>query len=126
MINAFVGKPGTGKTYSMVRLAVKQMAKGRDVYSNFYIDELKVKLLIGFRKRKNPIGKLYFWKTINELVKIKQGEILMDEAQIYINAREFRNLPPEFQYKAQQHRKHGVNFWLGVSLGLGFGYLVFK
>lgn len=117
MINAYVGKPGTGKTYSLVLLAIKAIGNGRDVYSNFFIDEEKVyKLLLAKKKKKSrPFGRIIFWRTINELVNIKQGEILMDEAQIYINAREFRTLPPEFQYKAQQHRKHGVNFWLGVQ-----------
>lgn len=127
MINAFVGKPGMGKTYSMVCLAVASIEKGRDVYSNFFIDypalikylethkSFFCRLKERFKKTKKVYGRLFFWKAISELVSIKSGEILMDEAQIYINAREFRTLPPEFQYKAQQHRKHGVNFWLGVQ-----------
>lgn len=127
MINAFVGKPGTGKTYSMVILAITAIDQGRDVYSNFFIDYESIicylnsnqstfsKFFNKFKKRKKTFGRLFYWRTISELVQIKSGEILMDEAQIYINAREFRSLPVEFQYKAQQHRKHGVNFWLGVQ-----------
>jgi len=128
MINAFVGKPGMGKTYSMVKLAIHAIGQGRDVYTNFFIDEKKVnnyldKKISSTQKFIEKIlklppkkrGRIIYWRTIHELVDIKSGEILMDEAQIYINSREFRSLPPEFQYKAQQHRKHGVNFWLGVQ-----------
>lgn len=108
MINIFVGKPGTGKTYSLVRLAYKLIQSGRDIYSNFpiFFDKLKLS---------PKAGKIYFWKTVDDLMLLKNGEILMDEAQIWLNSRKWQDLPPELMYKLQQHRKQGINIWGAVQ-----------
>jgi Zonular occludens toxin (Zot). len=91
-----------GKTYALVRLAYKLLNSGRDVYSNFFIDFSSMKLKEGH-------GKLRFWRDIEDLIPIRRGEILIDECQIYMNSRDWKTLPKEFQYKLQQHRKQGVN-----------------
>jgi len=115
MINIYVGKPGRGKTYTLVKLAFDMIKKGRDVYSNFYIDQKGLYSLISDRKMNKIVkkygrpGKIYYWRDIRQIVNIKIGEILMDEAQIYMNSRDWKALPKEVQYKLQQHRKHGVN-----------------
>lgn len=102
MISIYVGKPGMGKTYSLVRLAYQFINEGRDVYSNFHLDFSDMPLKEGH-------GKVFYWQNLLELVPVKQGEIFIDECQIYMNSRDWKSLPPAFQYKLQQHRKHGVN-----------------
>ena len=47
MINIITGKPGTGKTYYLCRLAFQFITEGRDVYSNFFIDLNLEKTLLG-------------------------------------------------------------------------------
>lgn len=108
MINLYVGKPGFGKTYALVRLAYKKINQGRNVYSNFWIDFSKMKLKPGH-------GRVFFWKNLDDLISIRHGEILMDEAQIYMNSREYTKLPKEMQYKMQQHRKQGLNLHMAVQ-----------
>lgn len=145
MINIITGKPGTGKTYNLVCLAHKFIHEGRDVYSNFYINfeeydkqrqknrfnrfcrflRLFCTRYLRFKFRPKKLGKIYFWKRIDEFVNIKGGEILIDECQIYFNSRGWKDLPPELQYKFQQHRKHikrgddgkiiGLNIWGAVQ-----------
>jgi len=110
MISIYVGKPGMGKTYSLVRIALKSIKAGKDVYSNFFIDFSSLKI-----KSKKPLGKIYFWKKPEDLVDIRQGEILIDEAQIYFNSRKWRELDERLQYKLQQHRKQGLNIWGAVQ-----------
>lgn len=102
MINIYVGKPGMGKTYALVRLAYKLINQGRNVYSNFHIDFSTLPL-------KPNCGKVFYWHDINEIVPIKQGEIIIDECQIYMNSRKWKDLPLSVQYKLQQHRKQGLN-----------------
>lgn len=122
MINIVVGKPGTGKTYTLVKLADKWLAQGIDVYSNFYIDELALikrrekkiwyrikKILcrvLGKNLKPSKRGRLYFWDSLKDLISIRGGKILIDECQIYFNSRGWKDLPPALQYKFQQHRKH--------------------
>ena len=102
MINIYVGKPGMGKTYALVRLAYKLINEGRDIYANFHIDFSGMKMT-------NIAGTVRYWENIDEIVKVKTGEILIDEAQIYMNSRDWKSLPKKVQYKLQQHRKQGVN-----------------
>jgi len=145
MINIVTGKPGTGKTYNLVRLAYKFIHEGRDVYSNFYINfyeydkkrqntkfnrlchflRTAITRHLGFKFATKKVGKIYFWKKIDDFLNIRGGEILIDECQIYFNSRGWKNLPPELQYKFQQHRKHikrdkddkiiGLNIWGAVQ-----------
>jgi len=112
MINIITGKPGFGKTYSLVHLAIKFLNQGRDVYSNFYIDYSK---LVKFGLLKKDHGRVLFWQKVDDLIKIKHGVILMDECQIYFNSRRWKELPEQLQYKLQQHRKHGLDIWGAVQ-----------
>jgi hypothetical protein len=102
MINIYVGKPGMGKTYSLVRLAYKLINEGRHVYSNFHINFDNMPL-------KANHGEIFYWQDILDIVPIKEGEIIIDECQIYMNSRKWKDLPLPVQYKLQQHRKHGLN-----------------
>lgn len=108
MIKIITGKPGTGKTYELVRIAYKAMKQGKNIYSNFHIDFSNYTF-------KNTNGKIYFWNKISDLVNLKNGEILIDECQIYMNSRNWKNLDERFQYKLQQHRKQGLNIWGAVQ-----------
>ena len=102
MINIYVGKPGMGKTYALTCLAYKLLNEGRDIYSNFWMDFENMPLT-------SNAGRVYFWFNLFDIVPVKAGEIFMDECQIYMNSREWKSMPKYFQYKLQQHRKHGVN-----------------
>ena len=122
MINVIVGKPGTGKTYYLVKLARKFILSGRDVYSNFFINRkkliedyeqsriYKLKKLFSERILKKPFlseyGRIIFWVKLDDFLNIRGGEILIDECQIYFNSRKWKDLPERLQYKFQQHRKH--------------------
>jgi len=114
MINVVVGKPGQGKTLYLVKLAAEEMDLGRDVYSNFYINRDKL-IANGLIKKPQGAGNLFFWKRTSELIKLRKGLILIDECQIYFNSRSWKTLPPELQYKFQQHRKHGLDIWGAVQ-----------
>ena len=114
MINCVVGKPGTGKTYFLLKKAVKALRSGRDVYSNFWIDFDKLRKLRLLGKKS---GGLFYWHDIADLINIKQGLILMDECQIWFNSRKWQTLDERAQYKLQQHRKHGLDI-LGASQNL--------
>lgn len=91
-----------GKTYALVRLAYKLINEGRDIYSNFHIDFSSMPLKQGH-------GSLYYWDDILDIVPVKSGEIIIDECQIYMNSRKWKDLPLAVQYKLQQHRKQGLN-----------------
>lgn len=57
-------------------------------------------------------GKIIYFENINELLEIRDGVILIDEGQVLFNARNWEQLPYEFQYKLQQHRKHRLDLYV--------------
>jgi len=141
MINIITGKPGTGKTYYLAKLARKFILSGLDIYSNFFIDKdkiisdyeksLRFKIITIFHKifleeKYQPAyGQIIFWEKLDEFIDIRGGEVLIDECQIYFNSRKWKDLPERIQYKFQQHRKHikrdsqgkvvGLNIWGAVQ-----------
>lgn len=116
MIYAFTGKTGTGKTYKMVQVARAQWEKGRDIYSNTILDftpSFAAKVRDFFYKIVKKInfqyGKIIYFEDITEILEVKDGVILFDEAQVLFSSRQWDSLPEEFQYKLQQHRKHKLD-----------------
>ena len=118
MIYAFTGKTGSGKTWLMINEAYCQWLKGRDIYSNTILDfdgriSGKIRKTIFekliFWKKEFKRGKIVYFENINEIIDIRDGLILFDEAQVLFNARLWESLPDEFQYKLQQHRKMKID-----------------
>ena len=117
----WTGRPGTGKTYSLVRECIKLLNRGEIVYSNFKINwdgykEKKTwwkKLLfkIGIKKewKEYPASNLRGWTHLHEWEDMKNCYIACDEAHFYFNSRQWKNLSMEFMRKVAQHRKDGIH-----------------
>lgn len=115
MIILHTGKLGVGKSYSATAEVWKLIHNGKDCYVNWKIDFTKYFL----KKRRgiwyriwNPvriIGKVYYWETLDDLYKIRNGELFFDEAHMSIDARDFSKLPKHFKTKLTQSRKYGLN-----------------
>ncbi len=131
MIYLITGKPGTGKTLTSVKLGYDFIRQGRDVYYNFQVDytpldikqtwlsKLWHRLLVAldFEKPREDWGKVYRWGRtklagLKEFPSINKGVIIMDEGHIWVNSREYTDLPPEFHYKVAQHRKDGLDIYI--------------
>lgn len=117
----YTGRPGSGKTYSLVIESIKLLNKGNIVYSNFKInwngyEEKKTwwkKILIALRLKKKwhsyPKTNLRSWDNFKDILEIKNGWIVMDEAHFYFNSRKWKEMPFEFMRKLAQHRKDGIH-----------------
>jgi len=101
MISIITGRPGSGKTYILAKKAKEFLKQGLQVYANFHL---------------NYQGdNLHYFHEFTDLLSVKNGIIIIDEAQIYLNCRLWDRLDPQFQYKLQQHRKHGLDIWGAVQ-----------
>jgi len=106
MIAAITGLPGEGKTWFAVSLIYKLLKEGRDVYVNFPVTKPEGEEVSGTLRR---------FDTFQEFIQIREGEIFLDEGQIWMNAREWEHLPKEAQWSLQQHRKRGLNIYCTVQ-----------
>lgn len=137
MIYLYTGKTGSGKTYNMVSDIYPLWKKGIDIYSNtklnfdIYSDHnildnpksfsrfeklwFNIKLRILHKLGKDckipKRGKITYFDDITELIELRDGIILMDEAQNLLDSRNWENLPMEFSNKLRQHRKHKLDLY---------------
>jgi len=95
MIEIYTGLPGSGKTYVMTRRILEALKNKRHVYCNYKIF--------------SDSEYLHQWNSTEDIEKISNGLIAIDEVQIYFNSRKWGDLSETIQYKLQQHRKDGLD-----------------
>jgi len=87
-IEGYVGRPGSGKSYTLVERALREAARGRDVFCNFQVD-----------------GTYYF--EPDQLLDLPPGLIIIDEAHLWFPSRMSLKLPPAWLAMLSQTRKNG-------------------
>jgi len=92
MITAYVGLPGTGKTYGLVLEAIRGIRNKRNVYSNFDINLEGVIRIKGF----------------SDLIHIRDGLVILDELNLWFPSRLWQSIPPEVLSLWAQSRKRGI------------------
>jgi len=98
MITLYTGLPGVGKTFYMTKLALKTIKQKRHIWANW---EIKVP--------PEFYPYFHFFSTIDDILKVEDGVIFMDEIWLYFNARSWSQLPTSWIYKLLQHRKDGID-----------------
>jgi len=91
-VRAYVGMPGSGKTYALAEAGVRALRRGRPVWVNAGFD------LEGANK----------FSSFEEFCNIQEGLVLWDELPIYVNARKWQEFPDGLLYKYTQIRKDQV------------------
>lgn len=87
-IEGYVGRPGSGKTYTLTERALRERDKGKEVFANYPID-----------------GCWTF--TPDQLLDLPPGLIVIDEAHLWFPARMSLKLPPSWLAMLSQTRKNG-------------------
>jgi len=98
-----------------VRNAIQYLNSGEIVYSNFKIHWYGYEgkkfnwRRLRFEKVSFPKSNLRYWKRLDDLYRVDNGIILMDEAHVYMNSRRWKDLPEDMEKKLAQHRKDGLH-----------------
>ncbi len=88
MIEGYIGRPGSGKSYTLTERALRERRRGRDVFCNYLLD-----------------GTYYFQP--DDLMHLPPGLIVIDEAHLWFPARQALRLPPSWLAMLSQTRKNG-------------------
>lgn len=99
MITAYVGLPGSGKTYGLVLEALKHLKHNKNVYSNFDIKIQGVTRIYGF----------------TDLLKIRHGVVLLDELNLWFPSRLWNKIPPDILSLWAQSRKRGIDVYYSTQ-----------
>lgn len=119
MITVIQGKPGMGKSVFLVSEIERKLKQGKKVYSTI---DIKFNEKSTLKKNFSYIRPEEIMDTINTL---REGEIVMDEIQAYLNSRKWDSLAIETQVFLQQHRKRGLNI-LGACQSIKRADVVFR
>jgi hypothetical protein len=108
MIYAIVGKPGVGKSMLLTRMTRKFLNEGVDVYTNIPTDEREWAL-------HQRHGKLFYLQDIEEIRKVDNGVIIIDELNFYFEATDWAKFDPEDRMKFQRHRHERLDIYYSVQ-----------
>lgn len=118
MIYLYTGTPGSGKSYHVARDMIRRLKRGGGLICNFDLNLESVKKVKGnFVYKDNSemsVQFLYDYAKKNHVMaKENQSLIVIDEAQIIFNCREFsRKDRMQWVNFFAQHRKYGYNIIL--------------
>jgi hypothetical protein len=94
VIEGFIGRPGSGKSYTLTERAVKEARRGRQVFANYAIDEPGC------------------WQfKPDQLLDLPPGVIVIDEAHLWFPSRMALKLPPSWLAMLSQTRKAGWDLY---------------
>lgn len=90
MIEGYIGRPGSGKSYTLTERALREANHGRQVFTNYGL-----------------IHENVFTFTPDQLLDLPPGLIVIDEAHLWFPARMSLRLPPSWLAMLSQTRKNG-------------------
>lgn len=95
-VTAFVGMPGSGKTYALAQVGLKALARGERVVCNAGFDLEGAEVI----------------QTFDDFAALEGPAVVVwDELPLYFNARKWAEFPDSMLYKFTQIRKDGLRLY---------------
>lgn len=117
MITVVEGRPGMGKSVWLVAEILRWLRAGKTVYTNIWISDQVLVEKYGDR--------LIYIDSMDDIIELREGKIILDEVQTYLNSRKWDSLPVEMQLLLQQHRKRGLDI-IGATQSIKRADVVFR
>lgn len=97
-VTAYVGLPGSGKTYSLAKVGVEAMDRGREVWAN------------ADGSGEAPwLEGAHVFRSFDEFQTIPNDAVIVwDELPLFVNARKWQEFPDGLLYRLTQIRKDGL------------------
>jgi hypothetical protein len=95
-VTAFVGMPGSGKTYGLAQVADRALRRGETVFSNEGFDVEGTECL----------------RDWHDFAEVRGPAVIVwDELPLYFNSRRWQEFPDGFLYRLTQVRKDGLQLY---------------
>jgi len=117
MITVVEGRPGMGKSVWLVSEVIRWLRRGYTVYTNIEIKDQ--------RMLKKYANKLFYIESLEDIISLREGKVVLDEVQTYLNSRNWDKLDIRFQLLLQQHRKRGLDI-IGATQSIKRADVVFR
>jgi len=121
MITVVEGRPGMGKSVWLCSEVLRWLRAGRTVYTNIEIKDYHI------LKKYGATGKntLFAIDSLEDIITLREGKVVLDEVQTYLNSRNWDKLDIRFQLLLQQHRKRGLDI-IGATQSIKRADVVFR
>jgi len=83
-----------GKSVWLVSEVLKWLRRGHTVYTNITINDERL--------LQKYDGKIFYIESLEDIIQLRQGKIILDEVQTYLNSRNWAKLDIRFQFFLQQ------------------------
>lgn len=106
----FVGVPGSGKSYRLVADAVRSLAQGRHIRTNFYLRPdrvfiaLRVRYGLSVPEARSAVRRISYIRTFEDLVDAYDCDVFLDEVQDLLSAQDWNIFPAPVVTWFAQHR----------------------
>jgi len=121
MITIYEGLPGAGKSVTTAKHAIsliyrnlkwyKRSGIKRKIYSNIRFNDQIVKQILEYYPETRdmiPSDFVSYWVDPEELVTLRDVDVIWDEVATHLDATQWANVPLELKRWLQQHRKFGI------------------
>lgn len=115
MILVYAGLPGSGKSTMLARIGVEKLLKAQKIYKKTGLVR-KVASNIRFSPHieKKFLPFITYWQEAEEITKLEDCDILIDEIAIYFDAQNWSDTSMDVKRFLRLHRHYGVNIY-GVA-----------
>jgi hypothetical protein len=106
------GIPGSGKSLDLARIALQKLKLNKKRFEETGL----LRLLASNMKFSDSIEEefrqyIFYWHDPEQLVKLRQCDVIWDEVATYLDSTQWANLPLEIKRWLQQHRKYGIDIY---------------
>jgi len=128
-ISIFTGKPGSGKSLKTADVILQLLHRNLKWHERQML--VWQKLPEGMEKNKyKPVlrqvfsnlrlnrkielaypGQILYWKDPEELIRVRDADVIIDEIATYMDSTQWKELPLAFKRWLQQHRKLGIEIY---------------
>jgi len=106
-----------GKSVWLVSEILRFLRRGYKVYTNVSINDVKL--------AKKYSQQLFSIESLEDIITLREGKVVLDEVQTYLNSRNWDKLDIRFQLLLQQHRKRGLDI-VGATQSIKRADVVFR
>lgn len=114
MIVGWTGLPGASKTTQLAKTAVDLLYRNRKFYEKTgrirpIVSNIRFSPIV--ESEFNGPNQILYWSDLEQLVTVRDADVLIDEAMVYFDSRSWEHLSLDVRRWLAQHRKYGVDIY---------------
>jgi len=112
MIVGWTGLPGASKTTSLADVAIEVLYRNKKFYeSTGVLRKLQSNIKFSDAVHAEFPDQIEYWADVEQLTALTDCDVILDEATVYFDSRNWDNLSLDIRRWLRQHRKKGIEIY---------------